>query len=291
MQIKAIWLLVFAVSISSFAQTKRQIPACKKAVFTALKPLPKLSYRCVDEANDSDEKILKRPDRIRAIKALTLRLESFTSPAWWQADVDDLNLCYLHQKPGAFNEEEQQKFKSGDYKIALIGDRSLRLVLLDDPCYQTGYNGSNAFLLYRKAGRIFVTQVLDGYFSRADNSVGLDFANLNAEQIIEVSTSTGGLHPEVTNYYFVIDRKTNKAVPKNLFKGDKGPSNEITSAMLMSEPADVNLPKDAGALNVIIDHKLAPSFSIYEENDAGDIDDNGRKLTRTVLKWNGRSYQ
>jgi hypothetical protein len=276
---------------SSLLQEKKPIPVCKKEIFAALKPLPKLGYRCGDQSNDYDEKILKRPDRVRAIKALERKLELFTSPAWWQASVDDLNMCHLRGKPGAFNAEEQAKLKDGDYVLDLFGDNRIRLVVISDPCYQTEYNGSNGFLLYRHAGKVFVTLVLDGYFSRADNSVNLDFANLDAEQIIEVSTGTGGLHPELTNYYFVIDRKTNRAVAKNLFQGAKGPSNEITSALLMSEPEGVNLPADAGTLNIIRNKKLAPSFSIYAEDDEGKIDDNGRKLTRTVLRWNGRSYQ
>ena len=68
-----------------------------------------------------------------------------------------------------------------------------------------------------------VTQVLDGYFSRADNSVSIAFAKLNAQEIVEISTGTGGLTPSLTNYYFVIDPEPNQAVPMNLFKGDRGP--------------------------------------------------------------------
>jgi len=33
-----------------------------------------------------------------------------------------------------------------------------------------------------------VTHVIDGYYSRLDNSVGIDFAELNDQQIIEIST-------------------------------------------------------------------------------------------------------
>lgn len=274
----------------SLAQKKEKVLICKGAVLATMKPFPKLRYRC-GQGNDYDEKILKRPDRIQAIKALMLNLETFTNPAWWQADVDDLNICELRKKPGVLSKEEQERLRIGDYPFDLFGDKHIRLVLLTDPCYQTGYGGSNAFLLSRRAGKVTATEVLDGYASRADNSVDIDFANQNNEQIIEVSTGTGGLHPELTNYYFVIDPKTNKAVPKNLFKGDKGLTNDITSTMLMSDPGDVDLPEDAGALGIIRDHKLAPSFSIYDEAETGKIDNNGRKLKRTVLKWNGRFYQ
>ena len=114
---------------------------------------------------------------------------------------------------------------------------------------------------------------------------------MNGRQIIEISTGTGGLHPSVTNYYFVINPKTNKAVPKKLFKGDKGLTNEVTSDLLMSEPENLDLPKDAGELNIIRGHKLAPEFSIYAEDDAGKIESPRGKMTRTILKWNGRFYQ
>ena len=119
----------------------------------------------------------------------------------------------------------------------------------------------------------------------------MDFAKLNQEEIIEVSTGSGGLHPEITNYYFTIDPRTNRAVPMKLFAGDNGPTNEINSALLMSDPEDFNLPGEAVTLKVISDGKLAKSFSIYAEDDSGEIDDNGRKLKRTVLKWDGKLYR
>ena len=59
----------------------------------------------------------------------------------------------------------------------------------------------------------------------------------------------------------------------------------------MSEPADLELPKDAGELNIIREHKLAPSFSIYAEDSEGKIESPRGKMTRTILKWNGRYYQ
>ena len=290
------FLLLLPATISttsngSLAQVKPKVLACKAAVLTAFKPLPKLKYQCSDDPNDSDEKTLKRADRLRAIKVLERRLESFTSPAWWQASVADLNLCELRRKPGVLSKEEQEKIRLSDYPFDLFGNHSLRLTLLPDPCYQTGYFGSNAFLLSRKAGKVVVTQVLDGFYSRADNPVALDFGDLNGQEIIEVSTGTGGLHPSITNYYFVIDPKTNKAVPKKLFKGEKGPTNHISSDLLMGEPGDFDLPKNAGELNLIRGHKLAPSFSIYAEDDEGKIETPQGKMRRTILKWNGRFYQ
>jgi len=279
-------------SIVSFAQKTTKDRVCKASVLAASKPLPVLRYPCGSEGtDDSDEKILKQPQRIRALEKLEQRLGTFTSASWWQADVDDLNICQLRGKAGPLNEEEKERLAHGDYLLSLWGNSSFRLVLTPDPCYQTGYGGSNAFLLYRGRGRVVVSKVLDGYFSRADNSLGLDFANSKPEQIIEISTGTGGLNPEVTNYYFMIDPRNSKAAPEKIFKDDKGLTNRITSAMLMSEPEDLDLPADAGQLKVIRQHKLAPSFSIYKADTDGKIDDNGRQLTRKVWRWNGRFYE
>ena len=62
--------------------------------------------------------------------------------------------------------------------------------------------------------------------------------------------------------------------------------------MLMNDPADVGLPTDAIALKIIDAHSLAKSFSIYDEVfEGGEIDDNGRKLNRKVLKWNGKMFK
>ena len=290
-RIPAIALLLAIVTYGSVAQEKKQPLVCKRAALAALKPLPKLTYRCGNAANDYDEKILKLPQRKIAINALSRRLETFTYVDWWESDIVDLNVCDLRRKPGTLTDDENQRFTGGDYPINLLGNDRIRLVLVADPCYQTGYGGTNGFLLFREAGRVFVTEVLDGFYSRADNPMQLDFATQNAEQIIEVSTFTGGLNPEVTNYYFVIDQKTKRTLPKNLFQGDKRLTNQITSAMLMSEPEALELPPVAGQLNIIRGHKLAPEFSIYADDSEGKIDDNGRKLTRTVLHWNGRFYK
>jgi hypothetical protein len=157
--------------------------------------------------------------------------------------------------------------------------------LIPDPCYQTQYGGSNAFLLYRNRGRVSVIQVLDGYFSRADNPIAMALAKHGGEEIIEVATGSGGLTPSLTNYYFTIDPRTNKAVPKNLFPGERGPTNEISSAMLFNAtPATI-------PLKVIRGQSLSPSFIIYIDSDRGKIDDNGRTLLRKVLRWNGAAYR
>jgi hypothetical protein len=285
----ALSLALIGVDVFSFVPEGSKL-ACKKSALAAWKPLPKLRYSCAGAKDEWDEKILKLPARLTALRLLSRQLESFNSAAWWQASTTDLNVCDFQGKAGTLTAEEKENFDSS-YVLQLFGDNHIRLVLLPDPCYQTGYAGSVAFLLNRKGAKTFASQALDGYSSRADNSVNVDFAKLNQEEIIEVSTGTGGLHPELTNYYFTIDPKTNRAVPKKLFESEKGLTNEIASALLMNDPVDFELPAEAVALKVIDAHKFAKSFSIYAEDTDGKIDDNGRTLTRKVLKWNGKIYK
>jgi len=283
-------LLIFLLPVISFAQKEKPVPVCREATFAAYKPLPKLEYDCPDNPNDSYDKILKLPERTRAIRTLMQSLEQFTSAAWWQASVDELNVCKIHGKAGALTDEEKEEWRRGDYSFDLFGNNEMRLALIADPCYSTGYNGSNAFLLYRKGGRVYVSQLLNGYYSRVDNSVGIDFARLNGRQIVEVETANS-MPPSLINYYFEIDPATNKALPKNFFREGRKPTNQIYSDMLMAEPQDLGLPKSAGELRIIVNGKLTPTFSAYEQspNDRG-IDANGRKLRRIVYRWNGTVY-
>ena len=274
----------------SFAQKPKPIIACQQTIFTAFKALPKMKYACPPDLIDSDDKILKLPERIAAINKVTERLRSLANPAWWQTNIDDLNACEIHGSAGALTDEEKAHFTDRDYQFLLFGNRQIRLVLVRDPCYQTGYNGSNLFVLYRSGGKVFVTEVIDGFFSRADSFLDVAFANLNAEQLIEVSTASGSLHPYVANHYFVIDKVSHKAVPRNLIKEGKKLTNLIESVMLLSDLKDLGLPPDAGELKIIQRHRLAPSFSAYEEDERGRIDDNGRRLRRIVYHWNGRFY-
>ena len=278
--------IILLVTISfSFAQ-RRSEPAlvCKRPAMSALRPMPELSYPC--EGNDWDEKALKLPTRVAAIKTLMSQLASFSDPAWWATNTRDLSVCDYTQKPGPLTPDERRAFLDGDYPFWLFGDEKIRLALIPDPCYQTEYGGSNAFVLNRNGSRVTITQVLDGYFSRADNSVNIRLAKLNAELIVEISTGTGGLTPSLTNYYFVIDPATNQAVPKNLFKGDRGLTNQISSAMLLSDTRAALTP-----LEVIKGQSLSPSFIIYVDDPKGRIDDNGRTLLRKVLRWNGKIYR
>ena len=275
--------IVFLLS-PTFAQRSKPL-VCKKATLATLKPKPKLDYQCDDNLNAWDEKILKLPARVAAIKSLVSELSSFDEPAWWAADVVDLGVCDFAGKAGTLTRDQRRSFLGDEYLFWLFGNDRIRLMLISDPCYQTEYGGANGFLLYRNGGRVFVTQVLDGFFSRADNPVNLALARLNGEEIIEVSSWSGGLNPSLTNYYFTIDPKTNHAVPKNLFKGEHGPTNEISSAMLFNEtPA-------SAPLKIVRGQTLAQSFSIYIDDANGKIDDNGRTLSRKILRWNGKMYR
>jgi len=278
-------LIALALPSSSFAQRSTPVLACKRPVLAALKPMPELSYQCNEQLNDYDEKILKLPERVAAIKTLMSQLASFNDAAWWSADPVDLSVCDFTKAPANLTRDQRRSFVNGEYAFWLFGNDRVRLMLIPDPCYQTQYGGSNAFVLYREGGRVTVSQVLDGYFSRADNSVTMTFAKFASEEIIEVATGSGGLTPSLTNYYFVIDPQTKHAVPKNLFRGDHGPTNEISSAMLFGA-TPVTTP-----LKIIRGRSLTPNFIIYVDSETGKIDDNGRKLARQILRWNGKLYK
>jgi len=47
----------------------------------------------------------------------------------------------------------------------------------------------------------------------------------------------------------------------------------------------------AAPLKVIQGQSLARSFIIYVDDPNGKIDDNGRTLSRKVLRWNGSVYR
>ena len=291
-KLKSLALCVLIMSGSAIvrAQKRDEVPSCKQGVFAQLQPLPKLNYVCrADAANDYDESILKWPERMSAINSYMRRLASFTARGWWEASVEELNLCYFRGSAGEFTQDEREKFRTGDYQINLFGNDRMRLVLTADPCYQTGYGGSNAFLLYRQGARVYVTQVLDGHFSRADNSVHLDFARLDKEQLIEVSTTTGGLNPYINNYYFVIDKRSGKAAPKRLFKEGRRLTSTMTSAMILD---DSNIQGGSNEMEIIKANRLARTFVTYSAgNGPGAITDaNGSKFQRRVYRWNGRYY-
>jgi hypothetical protein len=283
----AIVILILLSFLPCLAQTRQApVPVCRAATFTVFKSLPELSYECPEGLNDSDDKILTLPDRLTTLSDAEKELESFTSAAWWSADVDELTACGIHGKAGSLSAEEKEKYRGGEYWFGLFGNNSLRLVLLKDPCYQTGYSGSVAFLLYRKGGKVAVTRVIDGYYSRIENSIGIDFANVNGQQIIEVSTANN-MPPAVLNYYFAIDQKTGKAVPKSLFKEQGILTNEIRSAMIIGDASEWGLPRGAREMEVIRQQRFLPSFTSYSYMYVDGID---HKLARRGYRWNGKYY-
>ena len=289
-KIAPILAALFSVAAAAYGQADKPL-FCKQDVFAELKAIPKFEYQCdPDRTDDSSEEILKMPARIDAIHAYIKKLEEFNDSDWWAARVDDLNLCYLRGKAGALDDDERRKFSDGDWQHELFGNRRFRLVLAPDPCYLTGFNGANAFLLYREAGIVHATEVIDGYSSRADQGLGIGFATLNSQEIIEINTGSGGLGiPTYTNYYFVIDPRLKRAVPKKLFKVGRKLTNEMTSATLREYR-----PRRR-ELQVIQSHRLARSFDVYDyvdmvDNHRGRIEDSGWKLSRVVYGWNGRFY-
>lgn len=281
-------VLVSLFPFSSPAQRRAPVLVCKRPVLAALKPVPELSYPCDEQLQPWDEKILKQPARVEAIQKLTAALSTFTEPAWWAADAIDLSVCDYAKQVGSLTPQQRHDFLNSEYLFWMFGNDPMRLLLVSDPCYQTEYGGSVAFLLYRDRNgahdRVGVSRVLDGYFSRADNSVGLAVAKLGNEDIVEISTGSGGLNPYLTNYYFAIDPRTKGAVPKNMFLGDHGPTNEISSAMLMESGGP-------DPLKIIRGRVLAPTFITYIDDEHGRIQDGGRTLTRKILRWNGKSYR
>lgn len=281
-------LLLVVLLFRPIMAQEKAVPVCSQKAFGAVRPLPKLAYKCSESLIDSDSRILRLPRRRAALARVIQILSSFTNPAWWETSVAELNACELHGGAGDLNEEEKARWQSGDFLISLFGDEQTRLMLIADPCYQTGYGGANAFVLHRRDGRMFVTQVLDGYYSRADNSVGINFADLNGQRIIEVTTGNS-MPPSLVSYFFAIDWQ-GRAIPKKIFRTGGRLTNEIYSAMLMAEPRDLNLPAGATELNIIRNGKLAPRFSVYAEHERGTIDADGRKLRRVVYRWNGRFY-
>ncbi len=272
-----------------FGQKVKPVPACTQTTFAAFKALPKLEYECPEDVIESDDKILKLPQRRTAIAGLVKELAQFSNAAWWQANVEELNACGIHGDAGELTDDEKQRWKDGDFSFNLFGNHEVRLALLDDPCYQTGFAGSNAFLLYHKDGKVFVSQVLNGYYSRVDNSVGITFAKLNGQQIIEISTANS-MPPSMVYYYFTIDPVTNKAAPKKIFKDGNKFTNQVYSDMLLADPKDIGLPANASELNVIVNGRMAPSFSAYDQNERGRIEASGRKFHRIIYRWNGRFY-
>lgn len=270
-------------------QDEKALAVCKPAALRAVQVIPSLRYRCRPGADQYDEAILKWPERVRALNALAAKLKAFTRTAWWKSDVEDLNACSFKKSPGTFTKTEDERYRS-NYVTNLLGNNNARLVIVTDPCYQTEYNGSVLFLVARGATTNEVTKALDGYFSRVDNSVTFDWADLPGELIVEVGTGNS-MPPSLEKFYFSLNTKTHRIQPRRLFKDGPGFTNKIYSAMLLSDPSDVGLPNDAAELVVIRDHRLAPVFSTYSEDSDGKIEANGNHFTRMIYRWTGNYFE
>jgi len=136
-----------AGAIVTLAQ-KKTVNACRQSTFAALKQLPETRIRSPEGRTDSDDKILKSPPRVAALKGLTKEFESFTDLAWWQANVDELNAASYTVSRVRLTDEEKGKLRDGDYEYRLGGNHNMRLLITYDPCYQAGYSGSVISLLY-----------------------------------------------------------------------------------------------------------------------------------------------
>ncbi|HEY0460229.1 MAG TPA: hypothetical protein VGC97_13910 [Pyrinomonadaceae bacterium] len=283
---------VFLLFLSFAGLVSGQNPVCRASALAALKPLPKLVYKCDENLTDSDETVLNKPNRRAAISLYIKSLEKFVNADWWQTSVEDLNVCDFRKKAGALNKAQKTQYEGGEYYFRLGGNNQYRFIIAPDPCFATGYSGSNIFLLNRVRGKVFASEIIDGFYTRADFPLGFDYAVNGKETIIEISTTSGGLNPSENYYYFTIDRRTNRAVPVNLFKDkfDGKMTNRMSSDMILGEPQEYGLPRGAESLRVIKNHKLANSFYVFEntfEQD-GDIT---QKFKRVLYKWNGKFYE
>jgi len=282
----AVFLLFVLTTVPALSQRL----VCKTSARAALKQIPKLKYNCNENLTESDDAVLTEANRLQAIELYTKSLEKFIDADWWKTSVEDLNLCDFRKKAGALSKAETQQYKGGEYYFQLRGNNQFRVIVAPDPCYQQGFNGSNIFLLNRAGGKVFASEIIDGFYTRADFPLGFDYAFNANETIIEIATTSGGLYPTETFYYFTIDKKTNRAVPKKLFKNDGKLTNQIYSSMILGEPEEYGLPRGSKSLQIIKNKRLAKSFYVFEDT-LEDFEGQNHKFVRVLLKWNGKFYE
>src|ERR1051325_4296578 len=100
-------VVLFLAIVNVSAQRRSQpVLVCKRPALDALKPIPALSYPCDEQLNDYDEKTLKLPARLAAIKTLMSQLSAFSDPAWWNTDIVDLGVCDYTKKPSRLTPDE-----------------------------------------------------------------------------------------------------------------------------------------------------------------------------------------
>jgi hypothetical protein len=278
--------LWFSVVISVPGQTL----ACRPPALAAWRPVPELKYECRDDLTESDERVLSQTNRREALRAYAAALEKYDFADWWRVPVADLNACAYRRRAGAFTAEERQAYENGEFYFELLGNQRFRVVIAKDPCYQGGYSGSDFFLLNRAEGKVRAAQIIDGFYTRSDYPPVVAFATVKNRPVIEIATTSGGLYPTETSYYFTIDPRTNRAVPLRLFLAGRRPTHTITSRMLLGEPEEYGLPPRSAALEVIKNNRLQPSFSVFQLSPE-KTGDGGEKFERIVYRWNGKYYR
>ena len=263
---------------------------CTPRALAALRPIPELKYDCNEDLTESDDAVLTEENRLEAIDLYTKSLEKLVSADWWQTSVEDLNVCDFRKKAGALTKEQKYDYENGNYFFSLRGNQQFRVVIARDPCYQVGFNGANVFLLNRVGDKVYAAEIIDGFYTRADFPLGFDYAYNGQEIIIEIATTSGGLYPTETYYYFTIDKKTNRAVPKMLFKDNGKLTNRIYSSMILGEPEEYGLPPKSQALQIIKNQRLADRFYVFEDSFE-TLESGNHKLLRVLFKWNGKFYE
>jgi hypothetical protein len=262
---------------------------CKQRALAALRPIPELKYDCNEDLTESDDAVLTQANRREAINLYTKSLEKLVYADWWKISVEDLSICDFRRQAGALTKEQKYDYENGNYFFSLRGNNRFRVIVARDPCYQPGFNGADIFLLNRVGAKVYAAEVIDGFYTRADFPLGFDYAYHGAEPIIEIATTSGGLYPTETYYYFTIDKKTRRAVPKNLFKENGKLTNRIYSQMLLGEPEEYGLPRKSQALQIIKNRQLAKSFYVFD--DTGERFGDNNKFVKVIFKWNGKFYE
>jgi len=290
-RLRALGLILLAVAFVVFIpyrqadsspQRDRNRPLrCTKEALSALKPIPQFDYECAEREEDN----LKSPERRAALKDYLGELEStFRDANWWAAPVDDLNVCSIIHEGRAMTAAERRDILGNNDEINLYGDGSTRLVVVVDPCIKYSYSTVNAYVLQRANNRVYVTQVVDSFYSRADNAVRMRLAAQNGERlmIIEKGLVDGLMPPQVkvTWAIYAINPNTYRAVPRKIFK-EKG---KLTNEMAWDAPPFEEDEANNRWRDPELDRngKLLPRFYVYYPYKG--------RLGRDTYVWNGKYY-
>ncbi|MBS1796051.1 MAG: hypothetical protein JSS81_19525 [Acidobacteria bacterium] len=270
---KILFRLSFVLGISALSVLTAggQTAVCKKTAAAAFRPLPRIEYQCPQGIGDSDEALLEDPGRRKSLGLIADALGKLVFPDWWSVPAADLNACAPTEKNADGDEAK---------KTELLGNSELRIVKFPDPCYRPHENGGALFLLYRKGGKVIASPLADGLFSTRDPDISAAFAVQGGEKIIEIGFSDSAFNqPVLIRRYFAIDPKTGRAGPKNLFAGDKKPTNEIVSMAGLGDTGG------AKPLQVFKNGRLASSFYVLDDKSGSG------RLVRRTLRWNGKIYR